>query len=312
MTQDAAANLTLDRHIVHRLAEISPQSGRDLIVFKKLGVNGNRGRFFARRGPDDSLLGLRLALLFTPSFIAYAVTRDQDLRYEFSRQVVNYDRECEFTLTITLTLAIDDPQRVVEQLEEDPLGRLEKEADHLFVQAAGREGWSSIAKLNVAFARKVLESESVDAHGTRAANLTLLEEFAKRRGFLLRNVEPRVEFSRDFAAKIERERLAAEVGTTTTSSHPATIHIDRVAAVAATLSCEARDKDRLLWAACHLAGELALRAEADTAAVERCREILRQEVEAVLPVHALPSQRQPFENLLRAQPVEGVALGDRR
>jgi hypothetical protein len=205
MKHDTAPNLTIERRIVKPIGAVSPQPDHDLVVFRRIGPQGQGRRFRALLGPEDSLLGVRLSRLVSPSgFVAFAVTRDHDLRHEFSREVTTWDRVGTFTLRCRLILGVADPQLIAEQLDEDPLRRLEEGAEDLFVHAASRVDWATIASQGVEFERKVLASESVDANGI--TNLVLFKQLAARKGFLVHNVELAVTFSPEFG-KVIKDRI---------------------------------------------------------------------------------------------------------
>jgi hypothetical protein len=214
MENDASLNLTMSKQIVRPLDVIGPQSGHDLVVFRRVGPNSGGRRFHSLFGPEDNLLGLRLLRMVAPQgFAAYAVTRDEELRHVFTREVTTWDRVGSFTLRFTLTLQVDDPQEIAEHLDQDPLRRLEEKAEDLFVHAASREDWVAISKQGVAYERSVLTSRSIDAQEASTANLDLLRGFAQRRGFSLRDVRIEVKFSENFGRWIREEiEREAEAG----------------------------------------------------------------------------------------------------
>jgi hypothetical protein len=178
-------------------------AGCDLVVFESSGGH----RFRKVLGPDQTTWGLGLSRLFgTAGFVAYAVTRDDDLRHELTRDVTTWDQAGSFVLRCILTLRVANPREVVEQLARDPLRRLEEMAAHLFHHAASRIDWVTIENLGIAFERQVLESESIDSTGKRASNMVLLRAFAAKRGFELQNVDLTVVFSAEFGEVVRRRR----------------------------------------------------------------------------------------------------------
>jgi hypothetical protein len=396
MAAEPSVNLTLETQIVRPVSDVNPVPGCDLVVFEKVPPDGHRFRKVL--GPDETMRSRWISRVFGPGgFAAYAVTRDDDVRHEFSREVTTWDQAGTFVLRCALTLRVVDPRAIVEQLARDPLKRLEEEAGHLFHKAAACIEWTKIENLGIAFERQVLESESTDAAGNRAPNLVLLRAFAARRGFELQNVDLSVIFSVEFgelvrvqrqedlqrkllemkamreelevrlqhglererskllqmqtaqerlrslidstggnleriltniadgvstpaalrgimvelrdtlgqmsdmvahgaiaaanAPAVARERLAARLPEGGAGDvEPSIRHLDEIVKLNREISCDEDLKRRLLSAALHLLGELALDRMADAGALDGCRAALRAGFEAVLP--ALKTQRQ--------------------
>ena len=203
-TENISTNLTLKSEIVRPVTEVNPVPGHDLVVFEQVGTDGHR--FHSLVPPDRGMRKGLLGMLGLTNFVAYAVTQDSDLRYEFTRDVTTWDQAGSFTLRCTLTFGVSDPKLLVEQLARDPLKRLERMAGDLFANAASRVDWTTIENQGLAFERQVLSSQSVDAAGVQASNLTLLHKFAAGRGFKLRDVHLSVIFPPEFGEVIRRQR----------------------------------------------------------------------------------------------------------
>src|SRR5215210_5965280 len=133
-------NLTLEQRLVKSALDANPVPDHDLVVFRKLGGGGLR--FHSLLGPDDKL-SLVDKLSLGSSVTVYAVTRDQNLRHKAAVPgLKSADHVGPFTLDLTLALRITDPRILVEKLESDPLGRLEKEVREVLGRIASRMAWS--------------------------------------------------------------------------------------------------------------------------------------------------------------------------
>jgi hypothetical protein len=201
---DYSANLTLKSEIVRPVTEVNPVPGHDLVVFERIGNDGHR--FHSLLPPEREMRKGLLGVFGLTNFVAYAVTKDNDLRYEFTREVTTWDQAGSFILRCTLTFGVSDPRLLVEQLVRDPLKRLERMAGDLFANAASRVDWVTIENQGLAFERQVLASQSVNASGVQASNLAILREFAAGRGFNLRDVHLSVVFPPEFGEVIRRQR----------------------------------------------------------------------------------------------------------
>src|SRR3569623_299571 len=140
--ESISTNLTLKSEIVRPVTEVNPVPGHDLVVFERIGTYGHR--FHSLVPPDQGLRKGLMGMLGLTNFVAYAVTQDSDLRYEFTREVTTWDQAGSFTLRCTLTFGVADPKLLVEQLARDPLKRLERMAGDLFANAASRVDWTTI------------------------------------------------------------------------------------------------------------------------------------------------------------------------
>jgi hypothetical protein len=409
MLTSPPVNLTLDSEIVKPIRGVNPISGWNLVVFERVG-DGHSFHSVVRDGQPWSA-GLS-GIMRQASFVAYAVRSDHDLRHELSREVSTWNRAGTFTLHCTLTLEVEAPRVVVEQLPQDPLGLLEKMAGDLYHNAASCVDWVTVEQEGPGFWNRILDSESRTGGGGTVPNRRRVEEFAASRGFKLHNVELRAVFSEDFGEWIRRERkermqrrvneleveterlkvqqtrsleeeraklqrfqrvqetlcglitssgedlesslthIADRVTTpadlqrivvqlldvygnvsqlvaagepaqnesiagsalrqrvlallpdASSTLHPATRQIGRVATLAAELSCSAREKDQLLSAALHLVGDLVLDDAADSQALEQHRNQLREVFDAIQPTLETQRQHEVLASLLELHSLE--------
>lgn len=195
-------NLTLEERLVQPALDANPVPDHDLVVFRRVGEGGLR--FHSLLGPGGRLsvvdklrLGSRIA--------AYAVTRDQNLRH---RVVVpnleSADHVRPFALDLSLAFRIADPRIVVEKLESDPLGRVEKEVREVLGRVASRMDWSAIKAPACDFEDQLLSTMVMDVAGGRVASLALLQGFAVELGLEVKGIQ----VSRQLPAEVgEAERF---------------------------------------------------------------------------------------------------------
>lgn len=161
-------NLTLEQRLVKPALAVNPVPGHDLVVFRRLGGGGLR--FHSLLGPNDRL-GLLDKLLLSLNSRAYAVTRDQNLRHKVFVAGQTADPVGRFTLDLTLALRVFDPQTLVEKLESDPLGRLEREVRDVLGRVASRMDWSDVQTPVYDFEDRLLSSTVLAETGRRLASL---------------------------------------------------------------------------------------------------------------------------------------------
>lgn len=180
-------NLTLEQKLVKPALDANPVLDYDLVVFRKVGGGGLR--FHSLLGPGDKL-SLLDKLSLGSSLMAYAVTRDQNLRHKMTvPQLKSADHVGPFTLNLTLTLRIDNPQLVVAKLESDPLGRLEREIREVLGRIASRMNWSEVQASASDFEDQLLSSVVMDESGQRVPSLAFLQRFAAELGFELKGIQ---------------------------------------------------------------------------------------------------------------------------
>lgn len=179
--------LTTEKKLVKPALDANPIPDHDLVVFRRVGGGGLR--FHSLLGPNDRL-SLVDKLSLGASVAVYAVTRDQNLRHEMSvAGLKSADHVGPFTLALTLALRIEDPQVVVQKLESDPLGRLEREVREVLGRVASRMDWSEVQAPACDFEDQLLSSTVMDESGQRVASLAFLRGFAAELGLELKSVQ---------------------------------------------------------------------------------------------------------------------------
>ena len=180
-------NLTTDQRLVKPALDANPVPDHDLVVFRRVGGGGLR--FQSLLGPADKL-GFVDKVLLGSSVTVYAVTRDQNLRHKMSvAGLKSADHVGPFTLDLTLALRITDPQTLVEKLESDPLGRLEREVREVLGRVASRMDWSEVQAPACDFEDQLLSSTVMDEAGRRVASLAFLQGFAAELGLELKGIQ---------------------------------------------------------------------------------------------------------------------------
>lgn len=180
-------NLTTDQKLVKPALDANPVPGHNLVVFRRVGGGGLR--FHSLLGPDDKL-GLVDKVLLGSSVTAYAVTRDQNLRHKMAvPSLKSADHVGPFTLDFALAFRVTDPQILVEKLESDPLGRLEREVREVLGRVASRMHWSEVQAPASDFEDQLLSSTVMDESGRRVPSLAFLQRFAAELGLELKGIQ---------------------------------------------------------------------------------------------------------------------------
>ena len=180
-------NLTLDQRLVKPALDANPVPDHDLVVFRKVGGGGLR--FHSLLGPRDKLRLIDKFLLGA-NVTVYAVTRDQNLRYKVMVPALkSADHVGPFTLDLTLALRITDPRLLVEKLESDPLGRLEKEVREVLGRVASRMEWSDVQAPVCDFEAHLLSTTVMNETEKRTASLVFLQGFAVELGLEIKSIQ---------------------------------------------------------------------------------------------------------------------------
>lgn len=180
-------NMTTEHKLVKPALDANPVPDHDLVVFRRVGGGGLR--FHSVLGPDDRLSLINKLSLGT-NVTAYAVARDQNLRHKMSiAGLKSADHVGPFTLELTLALRITDPQTLVEKLESDPLGRLEREVREVLGRVASRMDWAEVQSPACDFEDQILSSSVLDESARRVASLAFLQGFAAELGIELKGVQ---------------------------------------------------------------------------------------------------------------------------
>jgi hypothetical protein len=181
------ANLTLDQKLVKPALDANAVPDHCLVVFRKVGGGGLR--FHSRLGPHDKL-GWVDKILLGANVAVYAVTCDHNLRYKVKVSALkSADHVGPFTLDLTLAFRINDPRILVEKLESDPLGRLEKEVIEVFGRVASRMEWSDVQARACDFENHLLSMTVTHETGKHITSLAFLQGFAVELGLELKGVQ---------------------------------------------------------------------------------------------------------------------------
>lgn len=170
-------NLTQEQNLVRYVPGVDSVPDHYLVVYKQIGA--------AREFRGCLLPGEKLKrnLFESPeSFVAYAVPRDEHLRFRFSRAHDTHDQVHSFTLYFTVEYRVANPVLLLEKLHSDPIRRLEQEIDTVLAQAKKSVDWATIEREdidleNVLFFRTAL--------GDTISNLEKLRRFALGQGLEL-------------------------------------------------------------------------------------------------------------------------------
>lgn len=180
-------NLTMEKKLVKPALDANSVPDHDLVIFRRVGGGGLR--FHSILGPGDKL-SLVDKLSLGASVAVYAVTRDQNLRHEMSvAGLKSADHVGPFTMDLTLSLRSTNPQVLVEKLESDPLGRLEREVREVLGRVASRMDWSEVQAPACDFEDQLLSSTVLGEAGRRVPSLAFLQGFAAELGLDLKGIQ---------------------------------------------------------------------------------------------------------------------------
>lgn len=206
---------TEDRGLVRRLEEPAPQPGHDVVVFDPVG-SGRRHRITL--GPDEVYrppLAERL-LHRDRKPIAYAVSRNPHL-HNFSRAMPTVG-EIPLPVRVTLEVSVADPKWVTENLDLDPLRRLELQVAERCAKVVRLLDVDELDGQRLDPDRLVLEHPEEDAQHCQTTCRELLVGFAPSVGLTLHRITLEWSLPDDFVewtkrsirqrheARIEKER----------------------------------------------------------------------------------------------------------
>ena len=191
------ANLTREHEIVCPTTNMHARSGHELLIFKRR--NGGALEFRQLLQPGERFK----TGLFEKNnhFIAFRVNRDPNLRYRMSRDCQTLDNTRTFKVHINLTYAVADTERIVEQFERDPFGRLVELATELICDRVRRLDWQSIKEGDRAFESEILVPWE-DNQGFNGSCVERLQWFGREVGLTVHDVT--------IARTLSREHLAVE------------------------------------------------------------------------------------------------------
>ena len=179
-------NLTTEQSFVKPAFDANPVPDHDLVVFRRVGGGF---RFHSLLRPGDKLGPIDKVLLGS-NVTVYAATRDQNLRHKLAISgLKSADHVGPFSLDLVLALRITDPRTLVEKLESDPLGRLEREVREVLGRVASRMQWSEVQSQACDFEDQLLSTTVMDESGRRVPSLAFLKGFAVKLGFELKGIQ---------------------------------------------------------------------------------------------------------------------------
>jgi len=180
-----ALTLTEERRVAWKIQGIGPDPAHTLVVFKKTGTGNALHKVLQ---PGEALrLGWFDSL---DSYLAYAVSNDENLRHSFSRKYQAAGQLWTFTLHFNLDFQVSKAKDLALKLEgDDPLKRLEEEAARVLSATARRLPWEVLKQESPDFGLHLLETESTEGLGESRSNFERLRSFATSLGFDLRNVD---------------------------------------------------------------------------------------------------------------------------
>jgi hypothetical protein len=139
------SNLTISENLV-REVPLAPLPAHALVVYKM--INGGR-TYQAELSPEQQFQEEKTSWWKRfrsdpPSYLAYAVNLNEQLRLQFSRRVLLQNQVDVFDLIFKLKYHVSSPRRVVERLSEDPLLKLQNEIIDLVTVIVSNEEWDAI------------------------------------------------------------------------------------------------------------------------------------------------------------------------
>ncbi len=200
-------NLTRAYRVAFQAPDANPVSGHHLVVFKKIGAGQVLRQVLA---PGE--LPRRKWFERPETLLAYAVSDNPHLRHEFSRSFAHREQEHAYILHFALAYGVGDPRRLAEQIESDPLRRLEDETAKLFGTAIRHLPWPVIAREADHLESDALHGERTDLAGRVRSNLESLQIFAETLGLALADVAiSRTLPESAIAGAVKQETVAQEL-----------------------------------------------------------------------------------------------------
>ncbi len=203
-------NQTIIENLVREVS-LAPMPGHALVVYKL--VDGGRV-FMAELSPEQQFKEEKTRwwnrfLSNPPSYTAYAVNLNEQLKRKFSHRVLLRNQLYGFDLIFRLRYRIASPRRVVERLSEDPLKQLQNEIVDQINEIVSNEEWDSIKN------RFNLLAEDALAHTKKE-----IDKQAEYWGFAVESIKLEHQLletdiqtdidERDKAREIERRKIEAD------------------------------------------------------------------------------------------------------
>jgi hypothetical protein len=185
--QNVSRNETIAQRIVWQVDGVSPQPGCDLVVFERVG----KGKRFHKKVSSEETFQegiLKRVLGVGPQWIAYAVSRNDNLSYQFTTACTSREGMGPLAVNFSLHFAVDSSERVATLLESDPLWMLANMMQELAHRAVAGLAWDAIENGSVGIEKIILKSESPVEGGDTASNEEILKSLALQLGFRLKFV----------------------------------------------------------------------------------------------------------------------------
>jgi hypothetical protein len=176
------SNTTILANVAREIPDVNPREGWAVVVFEQLGDDGREFRAVLQPGERFPVKKGRF-LSPAPSYVAYAVTKDENLRLEFTRRITHNGQADEFDLTFNVSYLVDNPRTLAEHLNSDPLKRLQDEIKQAVERAVFGMDWSWIEKHFQQVEEEVLGEDS--------RVLKRIKEFAASLGISIVSIEMR-------------------------------------------------------------------------------------------------------------------------
>jgi hypothetical protein len=194
-------NKTRAQRLVAEASSLAPPPGHVLVIFKATSSGRHLhgcllpGERFKKASFLESKSG----------YFAYAVPIDDELRHRFAAEFRTHDQAYTFTLHLTLDYRVGDPVSLVENVDEDPICRVEEEIGSLLRSVLKGIEWSTIDREPIDLS-DILFQGTIERERSRLTILEWIRRFAARYGLEVR----RIQVERDLPAQVldVRERLA--------------------------------------------------------------------------------------------------------
>lgn len=204
-----ALTLTEERRVAWKIQGIGPDPVHTLVIFKKVGT----GKILHKILPPGYVLKLGWRES-ADSYVAYAISNDENLRHSFSRKYQSLNQVKTFTLHFILEFAVSEAQDLALKLEgRDPLKSLEDEVASMLSTTARHLPWEEVRQESPNFGLRLLEAEATKGSGERRENFAYLQFFARSLGLDLRHVDITRSLTEvDIEVEVINEKIERQLG----------------------------------------------------------------------------------------------------
>jgi hypothetical protein len=215
------SNLTKETGLVKEVINIAPVPDCDVVIFKQLG---DCKEYYSTLAPNQKFKKKNWYDR-TSDLVAYAVSREPNLRDQFSEKFLSGDQRGPFTLTFTMAYSVSNPRTIIEKLRRDPLKYLRKKVANVLGGTVRQLGWSTITDGNQDIESLALQHSQLDKSDGSGkllpTNSKRLIDFAAALGIELNNIHFTLKLP-EHSAKI-REVVLDEQEKTKESEHKAAL-----------------------------------------------------------------------------------------